>query len=391
MSIWKQLALTLLVLVAAAAIWARFYPGAGDHLARWGVDWLPVAATSTASESEDGNRRGRGGWGQGSVVTAPVIESTINNRLSAIGTGRAARSVTITPYTSGRMTEILVESGASVKRGDIIATLDSETEQIAFDRARIALGDAEARLERIKALRSSNTASAVQQTEAELAVENARLALRDAELELDRRSIKAPIAGIVGILPITAGNYVTAQSEIATIDDRSEILVDFWVPERYAGTVSVGSSLTAVSIARPGEVFEGNVSAVDNRIDAASRTLHVQARLDNDGDRLRAGMSFQVAMRFPGDVHPAVDPLAVQWGADGAFVWAIRNGRAERVHVRIVQRNAESVLVDAQLATDDVVVTEGIHAVREGAEVRLASRDRPAAPQQGDGTAASGS
>ncbi|MEQ9573492.1 MAG: efflux RND transporter periplasmic adaptor subunit [Nitratireductor sp.] len=372
MSIWKQIGLTLLALLVAAAIWVRFFPGADQQLARWGLDWVPGAATETGDSGGRGgsptNER-RGPPSQGGVVTVDVLESTINDRLAAIGTGRAARSVTVTPFTSGRMTELLVESGSVVEAGDVIA-----------------------RLERARALRASNTASAVQVTDAELAVDNARLALRDAQLELSRRSVAAPIGGTVGILPIAAGNYVTAQSEIASIEDRSEILVDFWVPERYAGAVSVGSPLTAAAIARPGETIQGSVRAVDNRIDAESRTLHVQARLDNSADRLRAGMSFHVSMRFPGDTYPAVDPLAVQWGADGAFVWAVRNGRAERVAVRIVQRNADSILVDAPLALSDAVVTQGVHAVREGAEVRLASRNgKAAAPETGTPRPASGS
>ena len=235
-------------------------------------------------------------------------------------------------------------------------------------------------MDRISALRTSNTATAVQVTEAELALSNARLALRDSELALDRRSIRSPITGIVGIVPVEAGNYVTTQTAIVTIEDRSEIIVDFWVPERYASGIAVGAPLSATPIARPNEVLEGAVSAVDNRLDEESRTLLVQAKLDNARDTLRPGMSFQVSMRFPGDSYPSVDPLAIQWGTDGAFVWAVRDGRAVRVSVRIVQRNTESVLVAAELTEADSVVTEGVHVVRDGAELLVASnRTQPAA------------
>ncbi len=190
----------------------------------------------------------------------------------------------------------------------------------------------------------------------------------------------APIAGIVGILPIEAGNYVTSQTAIATIDDRSSIVVDFWVPERYASTIAVGTALTATPIARPSEVFDGTVSAVDNRLDEASRTLRVQARIANDGDQLRAGMSFQVMMKFPGDSYPSVNPLAVQWGTDGSFVWAVRDGKAKRTPVRIIQRNTENVLVEAELAENDRVVTEGIYVVRDGAELLIAKDEAAPAP-----------
>jgi RND family efflux transporter MFP subunit len=255
----------------------------------------------------------------------------------------------------------------------VIARIDSEVEEIAVDRAKIALADAEAKLERVRSLRSANTATQVQVTDAELVVGNARLALRDAQLNLDRRAIIAPIAGIVGILPVEAGNYVTTDTVVATIDDRSRIKIDFYVPERFAANMAVGGILSASPIARPDAVFEGTVSAVDNRVDDKSRTLLVQAEIPNDRDTLRAGMSFRISVKFPGDAHPSVDPLAIQWGTDGAFVWVIRDGRAKRTPVRIVQRNTESVLVSADgIAPGDTVVTEGVHAVRDGAEVLVA-------------------
>ena len=219
----------------------------------------------------------------------------------------------------------------------------------------------------------------MQLTDAELVVGNARLALRDAQLNLDRRAITAPIAGIIGILPVEAGNYVTTDTVVATIDDRSLIKIDFYVPERLAANMAVGGTLTASPIARPDEVFDGTVSAVDNRVDDKSRTLLVQAEIPNDKDTLRAGMSFRITVKFPGDVYPSVDPLAIQWGTDGAFVWVIRDDKARRTPVRIVQRNTESVLVAAEgIAPGDTVVTEGVHAVRDGAEV-LVARAQPEA------------
>jgi RND family efflux transporter MFP subunit len=379
MAAWKQFLIAAVITVAAAAAWVRFFPGAPEMLASWGIEWA-LAATPKPESPAEGSRQGRGGPGvKAAVVTRPVVPATINDKLSAIGTGRANKSVTVKPYSAGRLTELVVASGSRIRAGDVIAKLDSDAEEIAVDRARIAMADAEARVERIKALRSSNTATAVQMTEAELALGNARLAVRDAELALERRSIVAPISGIVGILPVEAGNYVATETAVATLDDRSSIIVDFWVPERYASAITVGMPMSATSIARPNQVFEGAVSAVDNRLDEASRTLHVRARIGNPDDTLRAGMSFQVSMRFAGDTYPSVDPLAIQWGADGAFVWAIgEDGRAKRTPVRIVQRNTESVLIDADIRAGVEVVTEGIHVVREGAELLIAGRE-PAA------------
>lgn len=380
MSLWKQCVIGVIVVMAAAVLWVRYYPGAPGVLAAWGIDWAPIAAASadksgeTPAAASDAPARAAPGM----VVTGAITNETINDRLNAIGTGRALSSVAVKPLSSGRLTEVIVKSGAQATKGDVIARLDSDAEEIAVDRAKLALDNANAKLDRVKALRATNTVTQVQVTDAELEARNAELAVREAELALEHRSIVAPLSGVVGIVPVNAGEYVTSETTIATIDDRSQILVDFWVPERFAGAIKVGMPLTANSIARPGEMFDGVVNAVDNRIDPESRTLHIEGRITNPADTLRAGMAFQIGMRFPGDTYPAVDPLAIQWGPEGAYVWVVKNGRAHRTNVRIVQRNTASVLVDANFSDGDLVVVQGVQNVRDGAEVMLAQQESAA-------------
>lgn len=371
---WKQALICIFILLVAGALWYNFVPGARQLAADWGLTQAPAAAATSPGERRGG--RGMAGGLENPVITAPVTSATINDRLTAIGTGKARHSVAVRPYASGRLMEILVEPGAEVEAGEAIARLDSETERIAMDRAELALDDARARLQRINALRSSNTVTAVQQTDAELAVRNAELQLREARLTLERREIVAPIGGTVGILPVSPGDYVTSSDEIATIDDRSEILVDFWVPERFARLLQVGMPLTAESVARPDETYEGVVAAIDNQVDPESRTLRVQGRIANPADTLRSGMAFRVSMQFPGESFPAVDPLSVQWGTEGAYVWVVRDGAAMRTPVRVIQRNADSILVDGAFANGDFVVVEGVHAVREGQPLPVAGNDQ---------------
>jgi RND family efflux transporter MFP subunit len=386
MPIWKQLVLAVVILLVAAAAWIKFFPGSQQILASWGIDWAPAWAAQSAPKAEARQGSGRGGdnGSMMSVVALAVTSATINDRLQAIGTGRANATVTVTPYTSGRLTEFLVQSGAHIQAGQVIAKLDSETEEIALERAKIARDDAAAKVERMKQLRKSNAVTEVQLTEAALELRNGDLSVHDAQLALDRRSVVSPIAGVVGILPIEAGNYVTSESAIATVDDRSSILVDFWVPERFAAAVKVNGNVAATPLANPKDTYSGKVSAIDNRIDEKSRTLWVQARIANPADSLRAGMSFQVTMQFAGDTYPAVSPLAVLWGTDGAFVWTVEKGKVKRVPVRIVQRNTEVVLVDAPINNGDMVVTEGVQSVREGSDVKIAGEEQhPLAPAVG--------
>jgi RND family efflux transporter MFP subunit len=389
MAAWKQIVFCLVVLVAAAGAWVRFFPGASEILDRWGIDWAhaSISKAETGKAATGSIARGDGnaaGTPQTTVVAARVASATINDKLQAIGTGRARATVAINPYTSGRLMAFLVQSGAHVEAGAVIARLDSETEQIALERARATRDDAKAKVDRMKALRSTNTASQVQLTDAELALRTAELSVHEAEVALDRRSVTSPISGVVGILPIEAGNYVTNQTSIATVDDRSSILVDFWVPERFAASVRIGDPIAATPLANPKNSYQGKVSAIDNRIDQKSRTLWVQATIDNPADSLRAGMAFNVTMTFPGDTYPSVSPLAVQWGTDGAFVWAVKDGKARKVAVRIIQRNSDSILVDAPIAEGDTVVTEGVQSIREGSAVRVAGSDA-SAPAAADG------
>ncbi|RCW28402.1 RND family efflux transporter MFP subunit [Ciceribacter lividus] len=379
MPLWKQVIVIFAVVAAFVVGWARFVPGAGDLLLRIGTPAGLVAVLAPAGETAgpdakggEGNRRG--GNGAPVVVVQPVSLGTVNDRLSAIGTGDAVQSVAVTPQVDGTLAKVAIVSGQKVTRGDLLAQLDNDEQTIARDQARVALKSATEKANLYANLKS--TVSRIDAFDAQIAVEAAKLALDTAELNLKRRDIVAPIDGIAGIITINPGDNVTTGTVIATLDDRSEILVDFWVPERFAPILKVGQAVEATAVARPGQLYRGTVEAIDNRIDEASRTLHVRARIANANDDLRAGMSFTVTMAFAGENYPSVDPLAVQWDGEGAFVWRIGSeSKAEKVRVRIVQRNPDAVLVDADLRPGDRVVTEGIQRVRQGGTVRPAGEE----------------
>ncbi len=121
MKVWKQLALALVILAVAGAGWLYLFPGGKDLLRKVGIDRNATAATEPA-----GGRQGqrRGGQALPLVVVRAAGEAKINDRLTAIGTGKAKSSVAVTPFTAGRLTEIFVTSGTKVQGGDVIARLD---------------------------------------------------------------------------------------------------------------------------------------------------------------------------------------------------------------------------------------------------------------------------
>jgi len=378
LKLWKQTLLSLVLLAAAFVAWSLFYPGAHGVLARYGLEWTSLSAPAndevkngSTSGQGAGGERGRRGAREVLVVVSPVSEGLVNDKLTAIGTGQAVRSVSVKTLVSGQIAEIPVRPGGKVERGDVLIQLDAAQEELAVERARLTVKDATAKVKRLESLVASRAASSVEADQAQNALDSAKVALRESELDLARRTVTAPISGSLGILAVNAGDYVTSQSEIANIDDRSEILIEFFVPERFTSGMEIGKAVSAIAISHPGETFAGHISAVDNRVDEASRTLRVRALIANSDDRLRAGMSFEVSVGFAGELWPAVDPLAIQWDSTGPYVWRISDGKAHRVDVAIIQRNAETVLVKADLSVGDQIVTEGVQSVRPGAVVRV--------------------
>ncbi|MDR6670581.1 efflux RND transporter periplasmic adaptor subunit [Rhizobium sp. 1399] len=391
MPFWKQFALCIVVILAGFAAWVYFVPGAGETMRNAGIpDNIVSMIAPKGEEAADagaqaqGGGQGQGAQGQGQgrrnsggrnaavlVVTQAVVQGVVNDRLNAIGTGDAIRSVAVTPQATGTIREILIKSGDMVKQGQVLAKLDSEEQVIAQGQAQVALNSALEKSNLYHSIKSS--VSRMDVFDSEIAEQNARLQLQAAELNLTRRNIVAPIDGIVGIVPVNIGDNVTTSTPIVTLDDRTEILVDYWVPERFANTVSVGQAVEATSVARPGKVFSGVLEAVDNRIDPASRTLRLRGRIDNGSDELRAGMSFAVSMKFAGDKYPAVNPLSVQWDAQGSFVWQVTDDKSHKVRVTVVQRNPDYVLVKGELKDGDLIVTQGLQRVRENGAVRVAT------------------
>lgn len=371
MNLIRQMFLGLVVVAAAVGLWVVYVPSAAPYLDRTGVYDL-LGLTPPVAEAAQGRRFG-GGTAQ--VVVAPAGEGRANARVSAIGDGRAVRSVTVRSEATGMIRQLAIAPGSYVEAGALVAQLDDDAERIALELAQLMVVDSAADLDRLRQLRGSGVASDVQIRAAELALRTAELGVEQAEFELRQRRIAAPIAGWTGLIEVEQGDRVSAQDTLVVIADRSSIEIDFRVPERFIGALSIGMTIEVTPLSRPDIVLAGEIVALDNVVDRASRTLRVQGRLDNGDDSLRAGQAFSVTLSFPGDTLPAVDPLAIQWSGEGAFVWVAREGEATRVPVIIRQRNSDSVLVEGAIVPGETVIIEGVQTLRPGAAVEIVSGD----------------
>jgi len=302
-------------------------------------------------------------------VLDTVRDEILSQRVSAIGDGRALRSVSVRAERTGSVRAVEVVSGQYVDEGDVMVRLEDRVEVIALERARLIQADAEDELQRVTQLGDSGAVTAVRIREAQLAVQNAQLAIRQAEVDLDQTVVTAPISGWLGLVAVEVGDRLAVQDVIGALTDRSQITIDFRVPERVIGSLEQGMDVQVRSMSGVPVPVAGKLTAIDNVVDRASRTLRVQAVVDNSNDGLREGMAFEVKMDFAGQPFPSVDALAVQWSSAGSFVWLVRDGKVQRVPVVIRQRNSERVLVEGELVEGDEVVIEGVQTLRPGADV----------------------
>jgi RND family efflux transporter MFP subunit len=372
MRIIPQLLVVAVLGLVAVPLAARFLPASHPMLDGLGL-LNPMAAMGLVPPERAAEGEGRGNGPRGTpVVAAPAERQVLRDVITAIGSARGVQSVALAPGVSGRLLALTAAPGDMVRAGDLIAELDAEAAELAVERAELVLADARTTLERVDRLTGSGAATNLQRQDAELALRTAELALQSASRDLADHRLTAPIAGVVGLIGVQVGDLITPSTEVTRIEDRSALIIDFRVPERVAALIRVGDPVQANAVSAPNRPIEGRITAIDNRVDETSRTLRVQARIDNAGDALRAGMAFRVALEFTGEDYPAVDPLAIRWGSEGAYVWVVRAGKAEQLPIRILQRNADAVLVETALEPGDLVVTEGVQALRPGGEATVA-------------------
>ena len=313
------------------------------------------------------------------VITEPVSLIAERTRIEAVGTSQALRSVTLYPATSGKVVTVNFSAGQRVAAGEVLVELDDRDAALALELAEVEMAEAERLLNRYQNTRNSAAFSPSVIDETRTTLETARISRDRAQVALDDRAVEAPFAGHVGITEIDPGDRIQPDTAITTLDDRSTLLVSFEIPELFLNQIENGQAITVSSWARQARPVEGRIVQIGSRIDPTSRTFTARAEVPNTDDRLRPGMSFRMVLDLEGPDYPLVREVSVQWGGDGAYVWAIRDDTARRVPVDIVQRREGRVLVDGELPDGMPVVVEGVQRMREGLAVNSQNAD-PAPP-----------
>ncbi|WP_304074818.1 efflux RND transporter periplasmic adaptor subunit [Maricaulis maris] len=328
------------------------------------------------------------------VAVAGVPEVEFADIVEALGTARANETVTITARVTDTISRINFESGQQVEAGAILVELTDTEEAAGLAEARTTLREAQRDLTRATDLVARAVVPQSRLDEATAVVERARARVSSIEAQLADRIVRAPFAGIVGLREVSLGGLVRPGDAIARLDDASLIKLDFTVPERFLSVVSAGMQIAARTSAYPDEVFTGAIAQIDSRIDPVTRSVTIRAEIENSDGRLLPGQLMTVEVRRDERRRPAVPGSALTRYLDQTFVYVVEE-RADGMFARqrtiaLGRRSGQMVEVLDGLQAGDRIITEGVHRIRDGSEVRITRQLRLDAGGVVAGTAGAG-
>lgn len=333
---------------------------------------LPLLLACLAGCSEEPAAKARGGWGAATkVVTAQVELRPMVDEIEALGTARANESIEIQPRVASLIDRVIFEEGQKVRKGDLLVELENSEIVAGLAVAKASLSESRSIYERSKSLATTQaiSASSLEQLLAQVQVDEAQVEAARARLANTR--ILAPFAGRVGLRRVSPGSFVNTSTIITTLDDVSQIKLDFSVPETFLTAVHDGMKIIAHSLVYPDREFLGTVSSVDTRLDPVSRSVQVRALIPNSDSMLKPGMFLTVDLqRDRGDVLVAPEQAIVPEGTR-QFVYLVKDGKAEKRPVILGRRVPGFVTIEDGLKAGDEIVTEGTHKIRDGSGVEI--------------------
>lgn len=305
------------------------------------------------------------------VVTAAAELRETATRVEAVGTTRSRQAIEIVPLASGRIEEIAFKPGQFVQAGDVLVRLDDDIERADLAEAEATLRQTVLALQRAQALRQKNAVpeATVDQLVAQEA--SGRAELDRARRRLADRTVRAPFAGVVGLRQVDLGARVDENTVLTTLDDRSEMEIEFSVPEQLYGRIFPGQGVAATSAAFPGRSFEGVIATIDSRVDPTARAFKVRALLPNPDLALPAGMFMHVAVVIDSHEAVMVPEEAVVVQGSRTFVYVVADGRASVRPVKVGQREFGAVELVEGVAPGEIVVVRGTQRLRDGTAVEV--------------------
>lgn len=354
-------ALTILVALPFAAIKAL------QIRKLMGMKMVPPPTTVTSAKVEQGN------W-------QPI--------LTAVGSITPVQGATISAELAGTVAEIGFQSGTPVKKGDVLLKLDASAEQAQLRSAQADMELAKADFERARDLAERKVISQAELDSASAKYTQKKAAVDNIQSLINKKEIRAPFDGIAGIREVNPGQMVPIGQKLVSLQGLDQVFVDFSLPQQQLSDVQPGLPVKVTTDAIAGREFEGKLTAVNSSVDPATRSVSLQATLDNADHALRAGMFARVKVLLPQDKPTLYIPAtAVSYAPFGNSVYVIEKKTDEKTgkdslairqqFIRTGETRGDFVAVTEGLKAGAEIVSTGVFKLRNGMGVVVDNKLAP--------------
>src|SRR6266545_2886827 len=315
------------------------------------------------------------------VTTVVAKGEEWDTTMKAIGTVAAVNGVTVSADLPGVVAEIDFDSGRSVKKGDILVRLDTKQEQAQLASAIAQRELARLDLERQKGMLEKQIVPQATFDTAAATFKSAEAAAEQIRATMERKTIRAPFAGVLGIRQVNLGQYLAGGAPIVSLQSVRPVYVNFTVPQQEIGLMSVASAVHLDT----GDT--GKITAADSVVDEATRNMRVQATFDNASGKLRPGMFVEAQLARGAKTNVVALPAsAISYAPFGDSVFIVEDikdpkGKSYRgvrqQFVKLGGSRGDQVAVLTGVKPGEEVVTSGVFKLRPGAAVIVNNAVQP--------------
>ncbi len=314
-------------------------------------------------------------------VTAEVIKNqSWQPMIDAIGFVEPMQGLTISSELSGIVTSIDFRNGAKVKKGQILLQQDSEVEKANLTSKQVQLPAAKADFNRLVKLYRQKSVSKQDLDNAEAKYLSLAADIKSLKATIDRKIIKAPFSGLVGITDIHQGQFLQAGTDIVRLENIQTLKIRFTVSQTQLPKIKVGQAINVVVDAYPNKHFSGHISAIEPAVFYQSGLIQVQAEIPNENEMLRSGMFAKVHVQLAPLTDQIVVPQnAINFALYGNTIYVIRTvteegkpvQRAGQVDVNVIERQGNFALITGNLQEGSQIITTGQVRLSNNSKVRV--------------------
>ncbi|MBD1576063.1 efflux RND transporter periplasmic adaptor subunit [Vibrio sp. S11_S32] len=321
------------------------------------------------------------------VTVEKVASSDWVPTIDAIGFIEPLQGVTLTSQESGMINKIEFESGAEVKVGQVLAQLDSKVEKANLKSAQARLPAARAKSQRYANLYKKNSISQESYDDAKASYLSLAADIESLKASIERRSVKAPFTGVVGLRNVYLGQFMQVGDEVTRLEDTSVMRLRFTVPQTDIRLIHRDQMINILVDSYPNTKFTGKVSAIEPAVNAQSGLIQVQAEIPNNDNKLRSGMFARASIVLP-TIHDqvAVPQTAISYTLYGNSVYILIDKDGEkRVEQRVVktgERQADRVHLLEGVKAGETVVTSGQVRLSNHVKVKVVESDATTPPPE---------